>query len=63
MNMITTSYDPEADGFYARFAMENVVTDGSEEVVTGVFFEYDQARKAIGIKVVDVRSRSHPPKP
>lgn len=39
--MMRTSYDPDADAFYAPFAPEGVAIDGTEEVAPGVMVDFD----------------------
>ena len=53
-----TSYDPEADVFYARFAAEEVKIIETEEVAPGVFIDLDDAGDMVGIEVLSVRLRS-----
>lgn len=60
--MIRTSYDPEADAMFIRFAAEGVVSNRTEEVSPGVMLDFDEAGNLIGIEVLDVRERyaAHP---
>jgi uncharacterized protein YuzE len=51
--VIRTNYDPEADVLHVAF----VRSDISEEVVPGVFVEFDPNSNPIGIEVISVRSR------
>lgn len=52
-----TSYDPEADAFYARFAPEGVGIDGTEEVAPGVMIDFGAEGDVVGIEVLNVSSR------
>ncbi len=55
--MMKTSYDPEADAFAAWFAPEGAKSDRTEEVAPGVFVDFDEAGRVIGVEVLGVRSR------
>ena len=55
--MIQTSYDPEADAFYARFAPEGVESASTQEVAEGVMLDLDQAGNLVGIEVLGVHAR------
>jgi uncharacterized protein YuzE len=56
--MIRTSYDPEADALFVRFAADGVVSVRTEEVAPGVMLDFDAAGNAISLEVLDVRARS-----
>lgn len=53
-----TSYDPEADAFYARFAAEGVAIAETREVAPGVMLDLDEAGELVGVEVLSVRHRS-----
>lgn len=55
--MMRTSFDPEADAFYARFAPEGVVIDATLEVAPGVMVDLDAAGHLVGIEVLSVKTR------
>ena len=56
--MIRTTYDPEADAIFIRFAAEGVTSARTEEVSPGVLLDFDPAGVLIGIEVLDVRERA-----
>jgi uncharacterized protein YuzE len=56
--MIRTTYDPEADAMFIRFAAEGVISSRTEEVSPGVMLDFDQSGALIGIEVLDVRERA-----
>ena len=43
--MIKTSYDPEADAFYAYFAPDGAVVASTAEVAPGVMVDLDELAK------------------
>ena len=55
--MMRTSYDPEADAFYARFAPEGVAIDSTREVAPGVMVDFDAEGDVVGIEVLHVSRR------
>ena len=55
--MIRTSYDPEADAFYAQFAPEGAVVATTEEVAPGVILDLDASGRMIGIEILSVERR------
>ena len=55
--MMRTSYDPEADAFYARFAPDGIAIENTQEVAPGVMLDLDHAGNLVGIEVLSVRSR------
>ncbi len=55
--MMRTSYDPEADAFYARFAPEKVRIEGTEEVAPGVMVDFDANGDVVGIEVLNASTR------
>ena len=55
--MMWTSYDPEADAFYAQFAPEGTVVAETREVSPGVMIDVDASGTMIGIEVLSVRTR------
>ena len=56
--MMRTSYDPEADAFYARFVPDNAVVFETKEVAPGVVIDLDADGQLIGIEVLSVRLRA-----
>lgn len=56
--MMRTSYDPEADAFYARFAPEGTAIVDTTEVAPGVMIDLDALGQMVGIEVLSVRVRS-----
>jgi uncharacterized protein YuzE len=56
--MIKTTYDPEVDALFVRFAAEGVASVRTEEVAPGVMLDFDADGNAISLEVLDVRSRS-----
>jgi uncharacterized protein YuzE len=55
--MIRTSYDPQADAFYARFAREGVEIAETREVAPGVMIDVDANGDLVGVEVVSVSLR------
>ncbi len=55
--MLRTSYDPEADAFYARFAPEGTAIANATEVAPGVMIDLDAAGQMVGIEVLSIRVR------
>jgi uncharacterized protein YuzE len=53
-----TSYDPEADAFYARFAPEEEAVATTEEVAPDVMIDLDVEGQLIGVEVLSVRLRA-----
>ena len=56
--MMRTSYDPEADVYYARFVPEGTPVAETIEAVDGVLIDLDEAGQMIGIEVLSVRLRA-----
>jgi uncharacterized protein YuzE len=54
--MISTSYDPQADAFAARFAPKGTYVE-SQEVAPGVILDFDANGQVIGIEVLNVSLR------
>lgn len=54
--MITT-YDPDADAFYARFAPAGAIVFETKEVAPGVMIDLDAAGHLIGVEVLSVTIR------
>lgn len=48
-----TTYDPEADALYVRFAKAKVVE--SEEVSPGIVIDFDTEGRIVGVEVLDAR--------
>jgi uncharacterized protein YuzE len=59
--MIGTSYDPEADALFVRFAADGVKSVRAEDVAPGVMLGFDADGNAIGLEVLDMRARSAAP--
>jgi uncharacterized protein YuzE len=53
--MITTSYDPEADAFAARFAPQDATSAETREVAPGVMLDFDAEGNVIGVEVLSIR--------
>ncbi|HET9018297.1 MAG TPA: DUF2283 domain-containing protein [Acetobacteraceae bacterium] len=53
-----TSYDPEADAFYARFAPERTAVAETQEVAPGVMLDLDADGNLVGVEVLSVRLRA-----
>ena len=51
-DVIQTSYDPEADGFYARFAPDETKIANTQEVAPGVMLDLDAEGHLVGIEVL-----------
>lgn len=56
--MIRTSYDPEVDALFVRFAADGIASVRTEEVAPGVMLDFDANGNAISLEVLDVRARS-----
>jgi uncharacterized protein YuzE len=56
--MISTTYDPEADAAYVRFAPKDVGIADTREVEPGVILDFDGAGNVIGIEVLGVSTRT-----
>lgn len=52
--MMWTSYDPEADAFYGRFAPDGVAVEGTEEAAPGVMIGFDADGDVVAIEVLNV---------
>ncbi len=57
--MMRTSYDPDADAFYARFAPEGVAIARTDEVAPGVMIDLDADGQMVGIEVLSVSIRGN----
>ncbi len=55
--MMRTSYDPDADAFYARFAPEGTAVARTTEVAPGVMLDLDASGQVVGIEVLSVKVR------
>jgi uncharacterized protein YuzE len=55
--MMKTSYDPDADAFYARFAPDVVAISETREVAPGVMIDVDANGDLVGVEVLSVRVR------
>lgn len=53
-----TSYDPEADAFYARFAPDGTEIVETREVAPGVLLDLDDQGNMVGVEVLSVRLRA-----
>ena len=58
--MIRTTYEPEADATFIRFAAEVVLSARTKEVSPGVMLDFDPADVLIAIEVLNVRERAVP---
>ena len=56
--MMRTSYDPEADAFYARFAPDQTEIAETQEVAPGVMIDLDAKGDLVGVEVLSVRLRA-----
>ena len=56
--MMRTSYDPEADAFYARFAPDRAAISETREVAPGVMLDLDANDNMVGIDVLSVSVRA-----
>ena len=56
--MMRTSYDPEADAFYARFAPDATDIAETREVAPGVMLDLDAQGNLVGVEVLSVRLRA-----
>lgn len=57
--MMRTTYDPEADAFYAQFAPDGTAIAGTKEVAPGVMIDIDAAGQLVGVEVLSVTMRSN----
>jgi uncharacterized protein YuzE len=57
--MMRTSYDPEADAFYARFAPDDTEIAETKEVAPGVMVDLDASGQLVGIEVLSVAARGN----
>ncbi|HJS84093.1 MAG TPA: DUF2283 domain-containing protein [Acetobacteraceae bacterium] len=55
--MMRTSYDPEADAFYARFVPESTEIAQTCEVAPGVMLDLDARGNLVGVEVLSVKLR------
>lgn len=55
--MMRTSYGPEADVFYARFAPDETAIAETCEVAPGVMIDLDAAGQMVGIEMLSVKLR------
>ena len=55
--MMKTSYDLEADAFYARFAPESIEIVETKEAAPGVMIDLDGTGNIVGIEVLSVKAR------
>lgn len=58
--MMTTTYDPEADAMFIRFAAQDVRSVRTEEVSPGVMLDFAEDGRLIAIEVLDVGNRMAP---
>ncbi len=59
--MMTTTYDPDADAMFVRFAPQGTKSVDTREVAPGVLLDFDDGGRLIGIEVLDVRARMEGP--
>ena len=55
--MMKTTYDPEADAYYARFAPDSIAIAKTTEVAPGVTIDLDAHGNLVGLEVLSVRDR------
>lgn len=53
-----TTYDPEADGFHARFTPDSAEIVETREVAAGVMIDLDARGNLVGMEVLGVRLRA-----
>lgn len=56
--MITTTYDPEADALYVRFAPKGTAIAETREVQPDIMLDFTADGKLVGIEVLNVRALS-----
>jgi uncharacterized protein YuzE len=56
--MIQTSYDPDVDALFVRFAADGIASVRTQEVAPGVMLDFDADGNAISLEVLDVHARS-----
>lgn len=56
--MITTSYDPDADALYVRFAPKGTAIADTREVEPGIMLDMDDTSRLVGIEVLSMRLRT-----
>ncbi len=56
--MMKTSYDPQADAYYARFVPDETAIAETIEVAPGVMLDIDAAGQMVGIEVLSVSLRA-----
>ncbi len=56
--MMKTSYDPQADAYYARFVPDETAIAETIEVAPGVMLDIDEAGQMVGIEVLSVSLRA-----
>ena len=55
--MISTTYDPDADAMFIRFAATDVKSVRTEEVSPGVMLDFADDGRMIAIEVLNVHDR------
>jgi uncharacterized protein YuzE len=61
--MITTSYDPDADALYVRFAPKGTPIVETSEIEPGVMLDRDADGRLVGIEVLSMHLRTSQPAP
>jgi len=56
--MITTSYDPDADALYVRFAPKGTAIADTREVEPGIMLDMDDTGRLVSIEVLSMRLRT-----
>jgi uncharacterized protein YuzE len=56
--MMKTSYDPQADAYYARFVPEEIAIADTIEAAPGVMLDIDEAGQMVGIEVLSISVRA-----
>lgn len=57
--MITTSYDPDADALYVRFAPKGTAIADTREVEPGIMLDMDSTGRLVGIEVLSMHLRTN----
>jgi uncharacterized protein YuzE len=56
--MPKVSYDPVSDAAYIRFSAGDI--EESQEVSTGIVFDYDAEGRIVGMEILDARAHLPP---
>ena len=55
--MMRTTFDPDADAFYARFAPDGTAIVETREAAPGVMLDLDENGHLVGVEVLSITSR------